>query len=132
MVCIFLKWEIVCSFTPCLVCRVSSSEDAGLCYQTSNCSDAWLALCGACHGGEAVLGVPPPSNNVMGLQKKDLLESHMLAVICHEHCRIESHSDAAIKFFVCASLHTAAFPSVLEESSDINFHSFQQKQIVLY
>lgn len=51
---------------------------------------------------------------------------------CHEHCRIESHSGAAVKFFLHASLLTSAFPSVLEESFDINFHSFQQKQIVLY
>lgn len=114
------------------MCSASSSEDAGLCYQTSNCSDAWLALCGACHGGEAVLGVPPPSNNGTGLQKRDLLESHVLAVIYHGHCRIQSHSGAAMKFFLSASLHTGAFSSVLEESSDINFHSFQQKKFVLY
>lgn len=50
---------------------------------------------------------------------------------CHEHCRIESHSGAAVKFFLRASLLTSAFPSVLEESSDTNFHSFQQNRSVV-
>lgn len=40
-----------------------------------------IALCGACHGGEAVLGVPLPSNSGTDLQKGDLLESHVLAVM---------------------------------------------------
>lgn len=44
----------------------------------------WLALCMACHGREGVLGVPPPSDSGTGLQKRDLLESHVLAVMSAE------------------------------------------------
>lgn len=122
-----LKWKIVCSITPCLVCWVSSSEDAGLCYQTSNCLACslyglpWKRRCSGCsssikqwHSSSEERSVGKPRAG------------------CHERWRIEIHSGAAVKFFLHASLHTAAFPSVLEESSDINFNSFQQKQIVLY
>lgn len=62
------------------------------------------------------------------LQKRDLLEIHMLAVMSTAGEKVT----AAVKFFLRASLRTAAFPSVLEESSDTNFHTFQQKQFVLY
>lgn len=96
-----------------------------------NYADAHLGLCGACacHGWEGVMGVPCPSNS--GHRSSDQRSAWKPRADCHERCRIQSHSRVSVKFFLHASLQTAAFSSDLEESSDISFHIFHQREIVL-